>query len=238
MRTHAPVRQGRDGRRRRRATPTRREILGIGPLNDQILSSTQPSTSRRTCDSKHIEARVFWNRYHGNEASNAAHIGQSLLPARYNLNVLDGEMQYIDQFETGHGIVHDLHLGVELPLRTSAGPTSRTQTENHVGLFVHDEVKLGEGSRSSATTAPTTCRTSRRSCSRRAARCSFTRRSSRPSAASSPPRSARRLPRVVPRHSQSSSPSAAARSFAGARPDQPSFKLEARSRSSRPSSGT
>ncbi len=119
------------------------EILGVGAVNDQILDSQQPSLTAYL-RSKHIEARVFWNYYHGAEASNAAYLGQSLLPAIYNLHVVDAELQYIGQFETGPGIDHDLHLGVEYRLKAlSWSYDLQDVTENHVGLFLHDEVKLG-----------------------------------------------------------------------------------------------
>ena len=69
-------------------------------------------------NSKHFEvARLLERASRATTASTPRTIGQSLLPADFNLNVVDAEAQYIDQFETGKGIDHDLHLGVDVPLQ-------------------------------------------------------------------------------------------------------------------------
>ncbi len=119
------------------------EILGVGAVNDQLLDTVTPSLTAYA-KGKHFEARVFWNFYHGTEESNAAYVGQSLLPALYNLHIVDGEAQYIGRFETGRGIEHDLHVGAEYRLKAlSWSYDLQNETENHFGLFLHDEVKLG-----------------------------------------------------------------------------------------------
>jgi len=120
------------------------EILGIGPINDLILPF-QAGDLSATLHSKHFEARVFWNRYQGDNSLNAAYLGQSLLPSSYNLNVVDAETQYIDDFETGKGIHHDLHIGLNYRLKEVSWTYQAAQElENHGGFFVHDEVKLGK----------------------------------------------------------------------------------------------
>jgi outer membrane receptor for ferrienterochelin and colicin len=119
------------------------EILGVGAVNDQLLTAVTPSLTA-SLKSKNFEARVFWNYYHGDEASNAAYVGQSLLPALYNLHVVDAEAQYIGKFATGRGIDHDLHIGVEYRLKALSWTYDlQDETENHVGIFAHDEIKLG-----------------------------------------------------------------------------------------------
>ena len=119
------------------------EILAEGSLNDDILigSSTQLAA---WVSSKHVEVRSFWTHTQGTSGGNATSIGQSLLPSIYDTNVVDAEAQYIDQFETGRGIDHDLHLGGEYRLKEVQWTyLQQDETENHLGLFVHDEVKIG-----------------------------------------------------------------------------------------------
>jgi outer membrane receptor for ferrienterochelin and colicin len=119
------------------------EILAEGSLNDDIIvgSSTQLAA---WANSKHFEIRSFWTNTQGSSGGNATTIGQSLLPSLYNTNVVDVESQYIDEFETGRGIVHDLHLGAEYRLKeVNWTYLDKEETENHFGLFVHDEVKIG-----------------------------------------------------------------------------------------------
>ena len=58
--------------------------------------------------------------------------------------MVDGEAQYITTFETGHGIEHDLHLGAAYRLKQVQWTyLTQDELENHVGVFLHDEVKIG-----------------------------------------------------------------------------------------------
>ena len=121
------------------------EILGIGPLNDINLSEFTASDVTATLTSKHIEARVFWNRFRTPFALNAAQFGQTLLPGRADQNVVDSEVQYLGQFETGRDIRHDLHVGVAYRYKdVSWTYLDRQRFEHHESLFVHDEIKIGE----------------------------------------------------------------------------------------------
>jgi outer membrane receptor protein involved in Fe transport len=97
------------------------EILGEGPINDVIIAGTV-SDLMATLRSKHVEVRAFWNHNDGTNSNNAAYIGQSLLTAIFDTNVVDGEAQYIDTFETGKGVVHDLHVGAEYRLNLDFAP--------------------------------------------------------------------------------------------------------------------
>jgi iron complex outermembrane receptor protein len=120
------------------------EILGEGPINDQIITGTLTDVTG-TLQSKHVEARVFWNHNQGTNSNDAASYGQSLLPANFVNDTVDGEAQYVDHFETGKGIGHDLHVGAAYRLKEVRWSYQLgDQTENHAGLFFHDEVKLGE----------------------------------------------------------------------------------------------
>ncbi len=117
--------------------------ISDGLINDDIIrgASTQIAA---WINSKHVEVRSFWTNTQGTSGINAASIGQSLSPSIYNTNVVDVETQYIDQFETGRAIDHDLHIGGEYRLKEVHWTyQNQDQTENHFGLFVHDEVKIG-----------------------------------------------------------------------------------------------
>ncbi len=120
------------------------EVLGIGPLNDVDIGSFTASDITGTVTSSSFEARVFWNRFRSPFGINVAQIGQSLLPGRADQNVVDGEAQYIGKFETGKGIAHDLHVGVEYRYKEVAWTyLDRTRFENHEGFVIHDDIKFG-----------------------------------------------------------------------------------------------
>jgi iron complex outermembrane receptor protein len=120
------------------------EILGIGPINDLVLNSIQVSDVTLFLNSKHFEARTFLNNLRGDNSLNAAYIGQSLLAGSYNLNVLDGEVQYIDQFAFGPNVDNDLHVGAAYRFKSVSWTyQAQDETENHAGFFVHDQIKIG-----------------------------------------------------------------------------------------------
>ncbi len=120
------------------------EILAVGLINDFILKPLDVGDVSAFLHSKHIEARVFWNNYFVTNANNAAYAGQSFFEGQGRLDIVDGEAQYVDQFETGTGVNHDLHVGAEYRLKRIAWTyLAQTETENHLGFFVHDEIKLG-----------------------------------------------------------------------------------------------
>lgn len=120
------------------------EILSIGGEQDHVLGPIESSDLSAFLHSKHVEARAFWNRISAVQENNAAYLGQSLLPARSVLDVVDAELRLIDEFETGRSVNHHLQIGVEYRLK-SVEWTYQTadEVEHHGGLFVHDEVNLG-----------------------------------------------------------------------------------------------
>jgi outer membrane receptor protein involved in Fe transport len=119
------------------------EILGEGPINDDIIIGEETQLAAYV-KAKHFEVRSFWTHTIGSSALNSATIGQSLLPSIYDTNVVDGEAQYIANFETGSGIDNDLHVGAAYRLKQVHWTyLVGDELENHGGLFVHDEVKLG-----------------------------------------------------------------------------------------------
>ncbi len=119
------------------------DILGIGPLNNVDLTNLQVADVSAFLDSKHIQIRAFYNRFRTNFGLESNSIGQSLLPGAADTNVVDGEGQYVGQFETGKGINHDLHVGISYRLKqVSWTYLDQDRTENHEAFFIHDEVKI------------------------------------------------------------------------------------------------
>ncbi len=119
------------------------EVLGVGTINDEVFSG-QSSDLTAYLKNKHLEVRAFWNNLTVANGSNEASIGQSLAAARAIENVVDAEVQYINQFETGEDINHDLHIGLGYRLKAvSWSYIDEDRTENHESLYFHDQVKLG-----------------------------------------------------------------------------------------------
>jgi outer membrane receptor for ferrienterochelin and colicin len=119
------------------------EILAEGSINDDIVHEDSERFAAWV-NSKHFEARGFWTHTIGGADANSATIGQSLLPSIYVTNVVDGEAQFIDQFNTGRDILHDIHIGAAYRLKQVEWTyLTQEETENHAGLFVHDEAKIG-----------------------------------------------------------------------------------------------
>ena len=112
-------------------------------INDDIILG-EGSHLAAWVNSKHFELRSFWAHTAGRSGIDATSPGQSLLPSQYNINVVDVEGQVIEQFETGRGINHDLHVGANYRLKEVTWSYQISdKTEDHFGLFVHDEVKMG-----------------------------------------------------------------------------------------------
>jgi len=120
------------------------EALGIGPINDILLSPFVEGDATLALHSKHVEARTYFNTFQGDNGINAAYIGQSLLPSTFRTYVVDGELQYIDQFAFGPGVDNDLHVGAAYRFKSVYWTyEANSETENHAGFFVHDQVKIG-----------------------------------------------------------------------------------------------
>jgi outer membrane receptor for ferrienterochelin and colicin len=120
------------------------EIFAVGLIDDFVLRPITAGDVAVYLNSKHVDARVFWNNYNVVNENNAAYLGQSFFLGQGSVNVVDGELQYLDQFETGTGIEHDLHIGAAYRLKdVNWTYLAQTETEHHFGFFVHDEIKLG-----------------------------------------------------------------------------------------------
>jgi iron complex outermembrane receptor protein len=118
------------------------EMLGVGVLNDLDLDYTVGDVTM-FLNSKHFEARAFLQDLRGTDGINASYVGQTLLPAHFKSDVVDGELQYIDQFNFGPNVANDLHVGAAYRLKyVDFTYLGQNETENHAGFFVHDEVKI------------------------------------------------------------------------------------------------
>jgi outer membrane receptor for ferrienterochelin and colicin len=119
------------------------EILGEGSVNDDVILAEETQLAAYV-KAKHFEVRSFWTHTAASSGINSNPIGQSLLPNLSTTNVVDAEAQYIANVETGRDINHDLHVGVAYRLKQVDWTyLVQNELENHGGLFVHDEVKLG-----------------------------------------------------------------------------------------------
>jgi outer membrane receptor for ferrienterochelin and colicin len=120
------------------------EVLGVGLINDILLDPFTSGDVTAFLTSKHVEVRAFANTLRGDNGINSAYIGQSLLQGAFNLNVVDGEAQYIDKAALGHAVDNDLHVGAAYRLKTVTWNfQAADETENHAGFFVHDAMKIG-----------------------------------------------------------------------------------------------
>jgi outer membrane receptor for ferrienterochelin and colicin len=120
------------------------ELLGVGSINDILLDPFTSGSVRLFLDSRHFEVRTFFNTLRGDNGINSAYVGQSLLQGAFNLNVVDGEAQYIGEFHLGPHVDDELHVGATYRLKTASWNfQAQNETENHAGFFVHDEVKIG-----------------------------------------------------------------------------------------------
>ena len=120
-------------------------MLGIGPLNDIVLPAFVSTDVTTYFNAEHFDARVFWNRLRADNSLNVNYIGQSLLPARAEQNVVDGELVYKAKLELSEGPrQRPPRSAAPTATRTSAGRTSTSDASSTTtALFVHDELKIG-----------------------------------------------------------------------------------------------
>lgn len=119
------------------------EILGVGMLQDLVLPEFTSTDVTTSWSSEHFDARVFWNRLRADSSLNVNYVGQSLLPARVEQNVVDGEVVYKAKNEFGAGFVNDLRIGAAYRYKDVVWTyLDRDRFEHHYALFLHDELKL------------------------------------------------------------------------------------------------
>lgn len=120
------------------------EVLGIGPLNDIVLPQFVSTDVTTYFNAEHLDARVFWNRLRADNSLNVNYLGQSVLPARAEQNVVDAELVYKVKSELTATLVNDLRIGGAYRYKdVSWTYLDQRRIENHYGLFVHDELKIG-----------------------------------------------------------------------------------------------
>ncbi len=121
------------------------EVLGVGPLNDIVLPEFVASDITTFFNSDHLNARVFWNRLRADSALNANYLGQSLLPARAEQNVVDGEVVYRENFKITKRLTNDLRIGGAYRYKDVTWTyLDQRRVEHHYALFLHDELKIAD----------------------------------------------------------------------------------------------
>ena len=120
------------------------EVLGIGPLNDIVLPRFVSTDVTTYFNAEHIDVRVYWNRLRADNSLNVNYLGQSVLPARAEENIVDAELVYKLKTELTTGLNNDLRVGGAYRYKdVSWTYLDRRRFEHHYGLFVHDELKIG-----------------------------------------------------------------------------------------------
>lgn len=120
------------------------EVLGIGPLNDIVLPRFVSTDVTTYFNAEHFDARIFWNRLRADSSLNVNYIGQSLLPARAEQNIMDGELVYKAKLELAKDLVNDLRIGAAYRYKdVSWTYLDQRRIEHHYALFLHDQLKVG-----------------------------------------------------------------------------------------------
>ena len=120
------------------------EVLGIGPLNDIVLPRFVSTDVTTYLNAEHFDARVFWNRLRADNSLNVNYIGQSVLPARAEENIIDGELVYKLKGDFAKDLGNDLRIGAAYRYKdVNWTYLDQRRIEHHYGLFVHDELKVG-----------------------------------------------------------------------------------------------
>ncbi len=121
------------------------EVLGIGPLNDIVLPDFVATDVTSYFNAEHLDARVFWNRLRAENSLNVNYLGQSLLPARAEQNVVDGELVYKTKIDISSDVVDDLRIGGAYRYKdVNWTYLDQRRIEHHYALFLHDELKIGK----------------------------------------------------------------------------------------------
>ena len=120
------------------------EVLGIGPLNDIVLPRFVSTDVTTYFNAEHFDARVFYNRLRADSSLNVNYLGQSVLPARAEQNIVDGELVYKAKSELGKELVNDLRIGGAYRYKdVNWTYLDHRRIEHHYALFLHDELKVG-----------------------------------------------------------------------------------------------
>ena len=120
------------------------EVLGIGPLNDIVLPRFVSTDVTTFLNTEHLDVRAFWNRLRADNSLNVNYLGQSVLPARAEENIIDGEVVYKLKSDLTATLANDLRIGGAYRYKdVNWTYLDQRRVEHHYGLFVHDELKVG-----------------------------------------------------------------------------------------------
>lgn len=118
------------------------EVLGVGSLNDIVIPNFTSTDVTTYFNSKHLDARVFWNRLRAGSTLNYAYVGQSLLPSRIEQNVIDAEVVAKAKGDFGLGM-NELRVGAAYRYKNVDWSfLDQQRIEHHYALFLHDELKV------------------------------------------------------------------------------------------------
>jgi iron complex outermembrane receptor protein len=121
------------------------EVLGVGTLQDIVFPQFAATDVTTSFNAEHFDARVFWNRLRADSSLNVAYVGQSLLPARVEQNVVDGELVYKTQFELAPRLVDNLRIGGAYRYKDVVWTyLDHHRYEHHYGVFLHDELDIAK----------------------------------------------------------------------------------------------
>ncbi|HVH42164.1 MAG TPA: TonB-dependent receptor [Labilithrix sp.] len=121
------------------------EVLGIGTLQDIVLPRFAATDVTTSFNAEHFDARIFWNRLRADSSLNVAYVGQSLLPARVEQNVVDGELVYKTKIRISSDLVNDLRIGGAYRYKDVVWTyLDRDRFEHHYALFLHDELEIAK----------------------------------------------------------------------------------------------
>jgi len=120
------------------------EILGVGPLNDIVLPTFTSTDVTTFVSMDWLDVRAFWNRFTSDSQLNVNYIGQSLLPARADLDVFDSEAVFKAKLDLSDTVQNDLRIGAAYRHKDAQWTyLDSHRIENHYSAFVHDELRLG-----------------------------------------------------------------------------------------------
>jgi iron complex outermembrane receptor protein len=120
-----------------------RNLQGTGPYNEFDLQG-YAADAEAAVTSKNFNVRTFYSRLAGTAGKAHDYIGGNLYTSHPRTYVWDVFAEYVDQFNTGSSIGHDVHIGANYRLKEVDWTyLDRERKENWVGAFLQDTIKLG-----------------------------------------------------------------------------------------------
>jgi outer membrane receptor protein involved in Fe transport len=120
------------------------EALGVGTLNTLLMPKFSSSDLTLGLTAGVFESRVYFARFDTTTSLNAASLGQSLLPARADQNVVNSEALLRIPFSVGP-LTNQLIVGGNYRYKNVDYTfLDSRRVENHGSLFVQAQARLGE----------------------------------------------------------------------------------------------